>query len=252
MSFKIIPRINLQTLHTGSLNHIRRVMAVMNLLHWLSRAVCPSSRDGSWCTTTGSPVNTRVSPPLWRSRPSPHPDPSEQSHHEAPLWTWLDRHRRRHGQWTNSTMNKLLSGIRREVRKLRIFLFLFYFGPRESRFSKIFNLKYMFCFGKAQNLLKQFDSLALWCLRGFTTLTHKNCFSSSKHKTRKDSQHKMWHHVSSSDDYQVMYHITVKSVLGKNLHLLWQQLIVGWLYIMTNKWLQRANLSSSSVALLRC
>ena len=62
----------------------------------------------------------------------------------------------------------------------------------------------------------------------------------------------MWHHVSSSDDYQVMYHITVKSVLGKNLHLLWQQLIVGWLYIMTNKWLQRANLSSSSVALLKC
>ena len=62
----------------------------------------------------------------------------------------------------------------------------------------------------------------------------------------------MWHHVSSSDDYQVMYHITVKSVLGKNLHLLWQQLIVGRLYIMTNKWLQRANLSSSSVALLKC
>lgn len=193
-----------------------------------------------------------------------YPRPSEGAGHLhilTPLSSHITRHLCEHGwtdtegdtvneqtqQWTNYSV-----AFEEKVRKLRIFLFLFYFGPRESRFSKIFNLKYMFCFGKAQNLLKQFDSLALWCLRGFTTLTHKNCFSSSKHKTRKDSQHKMWHHVSSSDDYQVMYHITVKSVLGKNLHLLWQQLIVGWLYIMTNKWLQRANLSSSSVAFLRC
>lgn len=63
-----------------------------NLPRWSSRAVGPSSPDGSWCTTTGSQVNTRAFQPPWRSRPSPRPDLSGRSCHEAPLWTWLDIH----------------------------------------------------------------------------------------------------------------------------------------------------------------
>lgn len=149
MSFKLIPRINCIQIHSItsggrwllwtyfigcpglSVRPVEMVPDVPPLdLQWIRRYSCPSEGAGHLhiLTSLSSHITGYLSEHGWTDTEGDTVNEQTQ-------------------QWTNYSVAFVEKG-----RKLRICVFLFYFGARESRFSKIFNLMYMSCFGKAHQI----------------------------------------------------------------------------------------------------